>query len=88
MPTDTVYGLAVDPFNEAAVGALYELKGRPSDKPLGLLVASAAEALTLIELPPWAVDLGSAHWPGALTLVAPPRVVFPDWVGHPRTRTV
>ncbi len=38
MPTDTVYGVGVDPFNLDAVESLFELKGRPEHKPVGVLV--------------------------------------------------
>lgn len=88
MPTDTVYGLAVDPHNESAVQRLFELKGRPADKPISLLVASVAEAAQAIEISVAASELAAQHWPGALTLVGVPRSVFPDWIGDPVTRTV
>lgn len=86
VPTDTVYGLAVDPWNEEAVGRLFDLKGRPEAKPIGLLAASTAQAADL-------ADLGTAgdlvdHWPGALTLVVQPKVLIPDWVGNSALGTV
>ena len=86
VPTDTVYGLAVDPWSEPAIEALYALKGRPEHKPIGLLVASVSQAEEI-------ADLGAArgltrHWPGALTLVVRPRVLIPDWIGHQALRTV
>lgn len=88
MPTDTVYGLAVDPQLPEAVAALYDLKGRPAGKPVGILVASVDQARSMVDLPPWAVRLAARHWPGALTLVAHPSVVLPDWVGNAQTGTV
>lgn len=88
MPTDTVYGLAVNPFDEIAVGTLFALKGRPAGKPIGLLVASAGQASELVDLPDWARALAEEHWPGPLTLVAHPFVVFPDWVGSEVDRSV
>lgn len=87
VPTDTVYGLAVDPWNEAAVASLYEAKGRPEHKPVGLLAASMGQVEEI-------VDLGSAraacelHWPGALTVVVRPRVVIPNWLGNRALGTV
>ncbi len=88
IPTDTVYGLAVDPQNPEAMNTLFELKGRPTQKPVGLLVASLEQAQELVQLPPRALSLAEEHWPGPLTLVAKAAVVFPKWVGDQVTRTV
>ncbi|MGB6609938.1 MAG: Sua5/YciO/YrdC/YwlC family protein, partial [Acidobacteriaceae bacterium] len=44
MPTDTFYGLAVDPVNLRAVESIYEIKSRVKQKPLSLLVAGPAQA--------------------------------------------
>lgn len=87
VPTDTVYGLAVDPWNEDAVALLYELKGRPARKPIGLLAASVEQVEEIADLGAGR-DLARAHWPGALTLVVRPRVVIPDWVGDRALGTV
>ena len=64
VPTDTLYGLAADPFREDALDAVFELKGRPANKPLAILVASAdpRTSLLLIEEPensvhPWIVRM-------------------------------
>lgn len=88
VPTDTVYGLAVDPFDEDALWALFDLKGRPQRKPIGLLVGSVGQASELAEIPEDARGLLAEHWPGALTIVVPVRVVVPDWVGDRSTRTI
>lgn len=88
VPTDTVYGLAVDPFNEDALWALFDLKGRPERKPIGLLVGSIEQAEDLARLPDDARALLQQHWPGALTIVVPVKVIVPDWVGDRSTRTI
>ncbi len=88
MPTDTVYGLAADPRSPEAMQRLYELKGRPEGKPVGLLVAGIDQASELVVLSVDAQELARRHWPGPLTLVAQPKVVLPDWVGHRLTRSV
>ena len=88
MPTDTVYGLAIDPFNPRAVENLYELKGRPAGKPIGLLAASREQAETVGEITGAARQLADSYWPGALTLVVTPRVILSDWVGDAQRRTV
>jgi L-threonylcarbamoyladenylate synthase len=69
-PTDTVYGLGCDPFNEAAVKRLFEAKGRES-KPIPVLCSSIDKAKELVKLSPTGMDLAEKHWPGALTIVAP-----------------
>ncbi len=88
LPTDTVYGIAADPFNPQAVERLFDLKGRPELKPVGLLVATVRQAEEIGDLGEQARALAEHHWPGALTLVVAPRVVLSDWVGHRQRRTV
>ena len=70
MPTETVYGLAADADNPAAINRVYEAKGRPADHPLIVHVADFADAkLWITELPEWAEKLALNFWPGPLTLV-------------------
>lgn len=88
LPTDTVYGLGVDPIDDAAVAKLYELKGRPSHKPVGLLASSVEQASEVVELDDRASELAETHWPGPLTLVVRPSVVMADWVGDRQLLTV
>jgi L-threonylcarbamoyladenylate synthase len=67
--TDTLYGLAVDPFNRAAVARLFDLKGREADRAMPLIAASVAQVSThLGRLTPAAERLASRYWPGPLTL--------------------
>jgi tRNA threonylcarbamoyl adenosine modification protein (Sua5/YciO/YrdC/YwlC family) len=70
MPTDTFYGLSVDPVNLRAVESIYEIKSRLNHKPLSLLIAEMEQAYDL------ARDLGDSFdvlaerfWPGPLTLI-------------------
>ena len=72
VPTDTVYGLAVDPRPDGATAALFALKGRPSTVELPVLVADLPAAATLAGpggLSPLAAALARRFWPGPLTLV-------------------
>lgn len=70
VPTETVYGLAADDHNPAAMEKLFEAKGRPQDKPIALLAASVDELERYgTKLPPAARCLAGKFWPGALTLV-------------------
>lgn len=71
-PTETVYGLAVDPFSDAALQRLFAVKGRPDTNPVLVIVADTAqlEALTG-PLPTEARALADAFWPGPLSLVLP-----------------
>ncbi|MCX6552980.1 MAG: L-threonylcarbamoyladenylate synthase [Acidobacteria bacterium] len=71
-PTDTLYGLAVDPGNPRSVAQLYRIKGRQVDRAIPLIAASREQ----IEacggaLPPLARTLADRFWPGPLTLVVP-----------------
>lgn len=73
-PTETYYGLAVDPFNEAALARLFELKGRPYDKAVLVLVHDRDQLSRLVqEVPPVFGSLLDVFWPGPLTLVFPAR---------------
>ena len=72
IPTDTVYGLGARPDQSDAVEMIYALKGRPAGLALPLLAADFDDVLSLLgELPPKAVVLARAFWPGPLTLVVP-----------------
>ncbi len=73
LPTETVYGLAGDARNAQAVAAIYAAKGRPALNPLIVHVADLAAAERLADLPPPALRVARAFWPGPLTLVAPLR---------------
>lgn len=73
VPTETVYGLAADANNAAAVARIYQAKGRPAFNPLIVHVSSFAEANRLVALGPQQLALAQSHWPGPLTLVAPLR---------------
>jgi L-threonylcarbamoyladenylate synthase len=74
LPTDTVYGLAADPWHSGAADRLFLAKGRPRHVELPVLVADIDQALGLVtSVPAVARRLMHAHWPGALTLVLPRR---------------
>ncbi len=76
-PTDTVYGLGCDPFNERAVRRLFEIKNRPS-KPIPVLCRDLAAVRRLVELNERARGLAEKHWPGTLTIVAPLKRNVPE----------
>lgn len=72
VPTDTLYGLAANALDAAAVGRVFALKGRDFHKPLPVVVRDAAQAAQLsLQLPPRFYELTAAFWPGPLTLVLP-----------------
>ncbi|SIT81580.1 L-threonylcarbamoyladenylate synthase [Pontibaca methylaminivorans] len=70
-PTETVYGLGADAGNDAAVGAIYAAKGRPSFNPLIVHVADADAARRHVCWSDTAERFAAAFWPGPLTLVLP-----------------
>ncbi|MEO6802996.1 MAG: L-threonylcarbamoyladenylate synthase [Granulicella sp.] len=70
LPTDTFYGLAVDPVNLRAVDRIYDLKARARHKPLSLLIAEVAQAYQLARDLDTAFDrLAEKFWPGPLTII-------------------
>lgn len=71
IPTETVYGLAADATNGAAVARIYEAKRRPRFNPLIAHVADIAMAEEQVTFDPLSRRLAEAFWPGPLTLVLP-----------------
>ena len=69
-PTDTVYGVGADPFQPEAVRKLYQIKGRPIDKPIPILVGSVDDVQRVAQNLPTIFDqLAEQFWPGELTLI-------------------
>jgi tRNA threonylcarbamoyl adenosine modification protein (Sua5/YciO/YrdC/YwlC family) len=70
LPTDTFYGLAVDPVNLRAVEQIYRIKTRQKQKPLSLLIGSLAQAYELARDTDSLLDkLAERFWPGPLTII-------------------
>ena len=70
IPTETVYGLAADATNPAAVAKIFAAKGRPQDNPLIVHIAEMADLPGVVrEVPAGAVALAKAFWPGPLTII-------------------
>ena len=71
-PTETVYGLAVNPFSEAALEALFSVKGRERGKPVLVMVADAGQLRELVtSVSARAQRCMEAFWPGPLSLLLP-----------------
>ena len=68
-PTDTLYGLAVDPRNSAAVARLIELKGRAAMSSIALIAADSVLAVEAGSFGTIVRTLAAAFWPGPLTIV-------------------
>jgi len=84
LPTDTVYGLAVDPTQPEAVAALFALKERPAGVALPILVGSREQVEQVAgHLDTAASRLAERFWPGPLTLVVPRRRGFTVDLGGP-----
>ncbi len=103
IPTETVYGLAADALNGAAVAKIFEAKGRPADNPLIVHVAAFEdiERFKLVrEIPESARKLAKYFWPGPLTIIMKKGDVIPPEVsagldtvairlpGHPAARAI
>ncbi|MCD9033723.1 Sua5/YciO/YrdC/YwlC family protein [Luteimonas sp. Y-2-2-4F] len=82
-PTEAVWGLGCDPFDEAAVRRLLAIKSRPPDKGLILVAAEPAQLDGLVDwasLPPARRDAVAASWPGPHTWVVPAAARVPRWI--------
>lgn len=81
VPTDTVYGLAGNGLDSAAVQSIYDIKGRPAVKPIILLISDISAAYAFCEtVAETAVRLAKAFWPGALSIVLRKSAIVPDIV--------
>ena len=70
LPTDTFYGLAVDPVNLHAVERIYQIKTRQKHKPLSLLISGLSQAYELARDTDARLDkLADKFWPGPLTII-------------------
>lgn len=80
IPTETVYGIGVDPLSQAAVDKIFNLKEREENKPLSILVHSFHDIIKLkiISKVPEIVEL---YWPGPLTIIVESELNFADGVG-------
>lgn len=80
LPTDTLYGLAADPFRAEAVARVFAVKGRPGDRALALIGADAEQIARAVgPLPVLAESLARVFWPGPLTLLLDgPAALPPD----------
>jgi L-threonylcarbamoyladenylate synthase len=81
LPTDTVYGLAADPFSRGSVERLFKVKRRPAVKPIPVLAASVEQAQRVGVLTGEARRAVDRHWPGALTVVVRRAPGLPEWLG-------
>lgn len=78
VPTETVFGLAANALDPAAVARIFAAKGRPADNPLIVHVRNVAQAQSLAaEWPELAQKLAEAFWPGPLTMVLPKQAHVP-----------
>ena len=78
-PTETVYGLGADALNRSAVEKIFTLKGRPSDHPLIVHIATAGDIERWTrDVPAEAWTLARAFWPGPLTMILPRADAMPD----------
>ena len=79
IPTDTLYGLAADVFNAAAIDRVFDIKGRSQDLALPVLVSGWEQMEKVAKnVPPQAQALAERFWPGALTLVVTKAPGLPD----------
>ena len=81
VPTETVYGLAADGLNACAVAEIYEVKNRPEQKAISLLVSGMDMAAEFCaDIPDAARALANAFWPGPLTMILKKREIVPGIV--------
>ncbi|MBT3311524.1 MAG: threonylcarbamoyl-AMP synthase [Desulfobacterales bacterium] len=78
-PTMSLYGLAADAFNKDAVGRIFEIKNRPGEKPILVLIKDRGDLSDLVtDIPPAAVTIMDKLWPGEITLVFKAKNTLPE----------
>jgi L-threonylcarbamoyladenylate synthase len=81
LPTETVYGLAANAFDENAIRKIYQIKNRPAHNPLIVHIGSPLQLKDIVtELPPKALQLAEHFWPGSLTLLLPKQAIISEVV--------
>ncbi len=81
IPTETVYGIAADCFNESAVEKIFLAKGRPTDNPLIVHIERFEQLYSLVkEVPEKVKALTDRYWPGPLTVILPKKECISDKV--------
>ena len=68
-PTDTVYGIGCDPFNQKAVDRIYKIKNRDKKKPFPILTHSITFATHIVEFDKFSEKIAKKFWPGPLTII-------------------
>jgi tRNA threonylcarbamoyl adenosine modification protein (Sua5/YciO/YrdC/YwlC family) len=80
IPTETVYGIGVDPLSQAAVDKIFNLKERDENKPLSILVHSFQDLIKL-KIKSKVPEIVELYWPGPLTIIVESELNFADGVG-------
>lgn len=88
LPTDTVYGIAVDPFREEAMELLFSAKGRPGVKPIPILAGDLTGIRRVALLDDELAADVTSHWPGGLTVVLHRAAGVARWIGDWEAGTV
>ena len=70
-PTDTLYGLGCNPYNDKAVEKIFEIKNRDKNNPLPILASSVTDIERIVSLGNTGKKLAQIYWPGALTIIVP-----------------
>jgi L-threonylcarbamoyladenylate synthase len=70
-PTDTIYGIGCDPYNDISVQRIFKIKARNKRKPLPILAGTLEDVEKIVSLGRIGMLLARMYWPGALTIVSP-----------------
>lgn len=87
IPTETVYGIGVDPYSQSAVDKIFELKERSLDKPLSVLISSYEE-ISKLDVVSKIPDVVELYWPGPLTIIVETKAKFANGVGTNNPLTI
>ncbi|NIR72943.1 threonylcarbamoyl-AMP synthase [candidate division KSB1 bacterium] len=80
-PTETVYGLGANIYQQKAVLRIFEIKGRDISKPVSIMIASDADVNDIcMDIPDYSRTLMAKYWPGPLTLIFKASEELPEYI--------
>ena len=86
-PTESIYGIGCDPFNENAVNKVFDIKTRPRSKPMILVASKISQLHKIIQISKLTNEVRES-WPGHITWIIPCKDECPPWLMERRNKTI
>ena len=86
-PTESIYGIGCDPFNQNSVEKIFKIKARPRSKPMILVASNISQLINIVEIEDLSDEVRES-WPGHITWVIPCKDKCPQWLMNTNNKTV